>query len=85
MKTILIAIFFAIASFLSATAQQKIPVFISGKEGHKSYRIPAIIKLPNNELLAFCEGRVHGSGDFGDIDIVMKRSRDHGKTWGTLR
>ena len=85
MKIKLIAIFFAIVSFLSATAQQKIPVFISGKEGHKSYRIPAIIKLPNNDLLAFCEGRVHGSGDFGDIDIVMKRSRDHGKTWGPLK
>ena len=54
--------------------------FFFGKEGHKSYRIPAIIKLPNNDLLAFCEGRVHGSGDFGDIDIIMKRSRDHDKT-----
>ena len=85
MKIKLIAIFFAIVSFVSATAQQKIPVFVSGREGHKSYRIPAIIKLPNNDLLAFCEGRVHGSGDFGDIDIVMKRSNDNGKTWGPMK
>jgi sialidase-1 len=76
---------FSICCFLSATAQQKIPVFISGSEGHKSYRIPAIIALPNNDLLAFCEGRVHGSGDFGDINIVMKRSSDYGKTWTELK
>lgn len=65
--------------------QEKVPVFISGTEGHKSYRIPAIINLPGNELLAFCEGRVHGSGDFGDINIVMKRSIDNGKSWSALQ
>jgi len=79
-KIKLISLLLAATSFLSATAQQKIPVFVSGKEDHKSYRIPAIIKLPNNDLLAFYEGSVHGSGDFGDIDIIMKRSRDHDKT-----
>jgi sialidase-1 len=57
------------------------PVFVSGSEGHKSYRIPAIIKTPNGILLAFAEGRVKGSGDFGDINIVLKRSSDNGKTW----
>jgi sialidase-1 len=35
-------------------------------------------------LLAFCEGRVKGSGDFGDINIVLKRSTDNGKTWSVL-
>ena len=59
----------------------QIPVFTSGMEGHKSYRIPAIIKIPNGDLLAFAEGRVKGSGDFGDINIVLKRSADNGKTW----
>ena len=34
--------------------------------------------------MAFCEGRVNSSGDFGDIDIVMKRSTDHGKTWTSI-
>ena len=27
---------------------------------------------------------VNGSGDFGDINIVMKRSKDKGKTWTAL-
>jgi sialidase-1 len=62
-----------------------VPVFTSGTEGHKSYRIPAIISLPNGDLLAFAEGRVKGSGDFGDINIVLKRSSDNGKTWSALQ
>ena len=63
---------------------QHITVFKSGTDGHKSYRIPAIIGLPNGELLAFAEGRVNNSGDFGDINLVMKRSADKGKTWSGM-
>ncbi len=62
-----------------------VPVFTSGQEGHRSYRIPAIISLPDGQLLAFCEGRVRGSGDFGDINIVMKKSQDRGHTWSSMR
>lgn len=61
------------------------PVFVSGADGHQSYRIPAIVALPDGDLLAFCEGRVNNAGDFGDINIVMKRSRDGGKTWGRMQ
>jgi sialidase-1 len=79
----IIAFFFVLGKVY---AQEKVvPVFVSGAEGHKSYRIPAIIGLPNGDLLAFAEGRVHGSGDFGDINIVMKRSSDKGNTWGVLQ
>lgn len=79
----ILLIVFGSASF--AQDGEKIAVFTSGKEGHKSYRIPAIIKIPSGELLAFCEGRVHNAGDFGDINIVMKRSKDQGKTWSALQ
>lgn len=68
----------------SLFAQDKIPVFTSGQEGHASYRIPAIVQLPNGDLLAFAEGRVQGSADFGDINLVMKRSQDRGQTWSSL-
>jgi len=70
----------------AALAQETItPVFISGTDGYKSFRIPAIVRAPNDELLAFAEGRVDGSGDFGNIRIVEKRSSDNGKTWTTLQ
>ncbi len=70
---------------LALSAQDKIPVFVSGTEGYKTFRIPALIHSPAGELLAFSEGRVHGDNDFGDIDIVMKRSVDAGRTWSPLR
>jgi sialidase-1 len=81
-KFILFSLFLFLES--NGMAQNKNPVFISGTEGHKSFRIPAIIMLPNKDLLAFCEGRVNGSGDFGDINIVMKTSHDKGATWGPI-
>ncbi|MCJ8165696.1 glycoside hydrolase [Pontibacter sp. E15-1] len=71
---------------LQAVAQPTdVPVFTSGEEGHKSYRIPAIISLPNGDLLAFAEGRVHGAADFGDVNIVLKHSSDKGTTWSRLQ
>ena len=60
-------------------------VYTSGLEGHKIYRIPAIIQNGQGGLLAFAEGRVKGSNDFGDINIVLKHSNDNGKTWSALR
>jgi sialidase-1 len=73
-----------LAGFLAAQPNP-VTVFRSGEEGYATYRIPAIIRLHNGQLLAFCEGRVNGGADFGDIDIVMKRSSDGGKTWSALQ
>ena len=70
---------------VNSSAQKAVPVFNSGSDGYNTFRIPAIIKLPNGDLLAFAEGRVNGSNDFGDINIVMKRSRDRGNTWSELQ
>jgi sialidase-1 len=65
-------------------AQESI-VFKGGEEGHAIYRIPAIIALPSGELLAFAEGRVNGSDDFGDINLVLKRSSDQGLSWSGIQ
>jgi sialidase-1 len=84
-RNIFLLFFLALASIMSVAQRTAIPVFTSGTEGHKSYRIPAIISLPNGALLAFAEGRVNGSGDFGDINIVLKRSMDGGNSWDPLQ
>jgi sialidase-1 len=60
-------------------------VFEAGQDGYHTYRIPAIIAGAKGTLLAFCEGRKAHRDDTGDIDLVLKRSTDGGKTWGKLQ
>ncbi|MFI5157448.1 MAG: exo-alpha-sialidase [Sphingobacteriales bacterium] len=86
MRSLLIYLLFAITGISIVQAQTAgVPVFVSGTEGYKTFRIPAIIKAPNGDLLAFCEGRVNGGSDFGNVKVVLKRSKDNGKTWGGLQ
>jgi len=59
--------------------------FRAGREGYASFRIPAVVATHSGVLLAFCEGRVGSREDFGNIDIVLKRSTDGGHTWGPLQ
>lgn len=60
-------------------------VFVSGTDGYHTFRIPAAVAASDGTLLAFAEGRVDGRGDSGDIDIVLRRSSDGGRTWGALQ
>ncbi|RLD70743.1 MAG: exo-alpha-sialidase [Bacteroidetes bacterium] len=59
-------------------------LFESGTEGYECFRIPAIVTSTQGTLLAFAEGRKKGCSDTGDIDLVMKYSKDHGETWSNL-
>ncbi|MHC4616625.1 MAG: sialidase family protein [Planctomycetota bacterium] len=56
-------------------------VFVSGRDGYHTYRIPSLLVTGKGTLLAFCEGRKKDRGDSGDIDMLVKRSQDGGKTW----
>lgn len=85
MKRFFFMLILSRAALVLYAQSSSVPVFVSGTEGHKSYRIPAIVSMPGGDILAFAEGRVQGAGDFGDINIVLKRSSDKGKTWGELQ
>lgn len=65
------------------TKTTKQEIFVPGVGGYKAYRIPALITTKNNTVLAFCEGRKTGRGDSGNIDLIVKRSADGGKTWSS--
>lgn len=82
MKKLILSCF--ILSFLCTAQAQEVVVFKSGQEGYASYRIPAIVKNKNGNLIAFSEGRVDHAGDYGNVDIVYKISTDQGKTWSKL-
>ncbi|MFJ9038334.1 exo-alpha-sialidase [Streptomyces sp. NPDC102406] len=53
--------------------------------GYACYRIPAVVETTAGTLLAFAEGRTNDCSDAGDIDIVVKRSEDGGRTWSPLQ
>ncbi len=60
-------------------------IFPAAPKNKPNYRIPALIRAANGDLLAFAEKRNDGPGDIGDHDIVFKRSRDGGETWEPAR
>jgi len=60
-------------------------LFVPGQEAGRGYRIPAMVVLPGDMVLAFAESRVEAMSDLLDIDIVMRRSLDGGRTWGPIQ
>ncbi|MGH9630615.1 MAG: sialidase family protein [Bryobacteraceae bacterium] len=75
------------SSLLPAAApppKDSVDVFTSGQDGYHTYRIPAIVQTRKGTLLAFCEGRKSGQGDAGNIDLLLKRSTDRGRTWSQI-
>jgi len=52
---------------------------------YKSTRIPALVITPNGTLLAFCEGRIGTASDWADMNLIMRRSIDGGKTWEDIQ
>ncbi|MDD4636204.1 MAG: exo-alpha-sialidase [Bacteroidales bacterium] len=63
--------------FLSAAT-----LFEPGDDGSRYYRIPALITAADSSLVAVCDRRNNNNADLpGDIDVVVRRSTDNGKTW----
>ncbi|MFF4320340.1 exo-alpha-sialidase [Streptomyces sp. NPDC001568] len=58
--------------------------FSAFTEGYDCYRIPTLTTTKGGALLAIAEARTAGCDDIGDIDLVLKRSTDHGRTWGPM-
>ena len=72
--------------YLKAASQihTYIKLFDGGPSGYHSYRIPSIVKTTNGTLIAFAECRRWSTSDWGDINLVFKRSTDNGATWSAL-
>lgn len=56
-------------------------VYTPGENGVAWYRIPSIVRTTKGTLLAFAEARNDRKSDNSDIDVVLKRSEDGGRTW----
>ena len=69
-----------------ATRPTETDVYVGGSDGVAEYRIPVLLTSNKGTLLAFCDARVDRSGDApNNIDIVLKRSFDQGKSWERLQ
>ena len=48
------------------------------------YRIPSIVQTKSGTLVAFAEAREGSCGDAAVHSIAVRRSTDHGKSWGDV-
>jgi sialidase-1 len=85
-----ISLWFCLLSGIFTQAQtaeqnQLLDLFFTGmKSGVACYRIPAITTAPDGTLLAAIDERMSSCRDLGqneDINIILRKSSDHGQTW----
>ncbi len=80
----------AVLAILAAAAAAEPPstdVFVSGRNGYHTFRIPSVTATEGGTLVAAAEGRRENRGDpgSGDINLVYKRSEDGGRSWSELK
>ncbi len=91
MKTLFLLIFSTLQLFVFGQSEvdkhEFELLFKSSNTDGSCYRIPAIATMPNGDIIALCDQRIGSCGDLKfnkDINIVMKRSKDNGKTWSEM-
>ncbi|MBM3802604.1 MAG: exo-alpha-sialidase [Acidimicrobiia bacterium] len=60
-------------------------LFSAGEHGYTRFRIPALVVSSKGTILAFAEARKGGGHDWDEIDLVLRRSFDHGRTWEAMQ
>lgn len=82
MKKSLLALAFFTA-FGNAFSQTTL--FSTGDSTGHPYRIPAIATAKNGDIIALSDYRPCGNDiGFGRVDILMRTSKDHGRTWSPV-
>jgi sialidase-1 len=68
--------------FTTFAFNDPIKLFDGNSGVYHSYRIPSIIRTKKGTLIAFCEGRVSSNRDYGNINLICRRSTTNGSGWG---
>lgn len=99
LKNISFLLLLMLTMFISCTPSKKLAVdnkvldfveLFSSNMNDKvaCYRVPAMITALNGDLIVAIDERVPSCGDLkwnNDINIVMRKSTDHGKTWSAIK
>ena len=80
MVTLLLAGTFLLAAEDEEVVLRK-DIFSRKTDGYHTYRIPTMVVTGKGTILVFVEGRKTHRRDHGDVDLLMKRSEDGGRTW----
>jgi sialidase-1 len=67
------------------TICEKVDIFRARTGGYATYRVPGIVVTTEGTVLAYGEARRSTGGDWGAIDILIRRSVDGGRTWSPPR
>jgi sialidase-1 len=79
-STVLVVVW-GISAASQAADLEQIPLWTAGDDGYHTFRIPSLVVTKSGSLVAFSEARKRGTSDTGNIDLVMKRSTNGGRTW----
>ena len=74
----------ALMATVTATAAPSMSltdVAVGGHGGYFAYRIPSVVTAAKGTVVALFEGRKNDVNDSGDIDTLVMRSFDNGKSW----
>jgi sialidase-1 len=59
----------------------KTDLFHAGQAGYETFRVPGIVVTNKGTVLAYCEARRGSKSDWADIEILLCRSANGGRTW----
>jgi sialidase-1 len=85
LRPLAVTALFGLASLSAAQVHDHLTLFTGNTGGYHSYRIPSIMRTNNGTLIAVCEGRMDSASDWGNINLVCKRSTNNGASWGGLQ
>lgn len=68
-------------TYAHGPAVEKTVLFVAGRDGYFTYRIPAICVTPQGAILAAAAGRYDSASDWANADLMIRRSPDGGEAW----
>ena len=71
----------AVALTRDEASIEKVDLFEIGDFGYQRFHIPGVVVTAKGTVLAWCEARKNEGRDWDDIDILLRRSTDDGRTW----